>query len=213
MVVPLLELPIPHVGDESELAELARRARAGSGAAFEALAARVRDRVRGWATRLTHDHDDAEDVAQLVLLRLHRHVGEFEGRSRFTTWLYYITRNVVISRSVTERRRSGLLSERSPELVQAQEHDATSGTEHDTRQSGDHTAYIARLARACVTELSPKERTVFELSDLRGLNSVEIAHQLGVKPVTVRVLLSKARRRIRLRMLAEHPSLLEDYHP
>jgi RNA polymerase sigma-70 factor, ECF subfamily len=213
MVVPPLELPIPRPGDESELAELAKRARAGSAAAFEALAARVRNRVRGWAARLTHDRDDAEDVAQLVLLRLHRHVGDFEGRSRITTWLYYITRNVVISRHVTERRRSGLLAERSLELVQGAEHDAASGADHDTTHRSDHTAYIARLARACVTELTPKERTVFELSDLRGLSSVEIAHHLGVKPVTVRVLLSKARRRIRLRMLAEHPSLLEDYHP
>ena len=202
---PLLDPPTPQAGDDPEPAELAKRARAGSAAAFEALATRVRDRVRAWAARLTRDHDDAEDVAQLVLLRLHERVGEFEGRSRLTTWLYHITRNVVISRHLREHRRSGLLAERALEMNQSAEQDAA--------RNADHAAHIARLARACVPALSPQERRVFELSDLRGLNSTEIARELGVKPVTVRVLLTKARRRIRLRMLREHPSLLEDYQP
>jgi len=200
-----LELPIPRPGDDSELADLARRARTGGTAAFEALAARVRDRVRRWAVRLTSDHDDAEDVAQLVLLRLYERVGEFEGRSRFTTWLFYITRNIVISRHVKEARRSDLLAGHSHEML--------GSTVQDAARSEEHAAHVARLARACVTVLTPQEHRAFELSDLRGLSPTEIARELGVKPVTVRVLLTKARRRIRLRMLAEHPSLLEDYRP
>lgn len=203
--MPLLEIPIPHPGDDSELADLARRARTGGAAAFEALAARVRDRVRRWAVRLTSDHDDAEDVAQLVLLRLYERVGEFEGRSRFTTWLYHITRNVVTSRRVKEARRDELLSGHAHELA--------ASTEQDPGRHEDHAAHVARLARVCVTVLTPQERRAFELADLGGLSAIEVARELGVRPVTVRVLLSKARRRIRLRMLAEHPSLLEDYRP
>ena len=201
--VTLLELPIPHPGDDPELAELASRARTGSVAAFDALAGRVRDRVRRWAARLTHDDDDAEDVAQLVLLRLHERVGEFEGRSRFTTWLYLITRNVVLSRKITARRRSTLLSGHASELDMVAEPDSALG--------GDHAEYVARLARACVTDLTPQERKVFEMCDLRGTSAADAANEIGVKAVTVRVLLTKARRRIRLRMLAEHPQLLEDY--
>ncbi|HVT38885.1 MAG TPA: RNA polymerase sigma factor [Gemmatimonadaceae bacterium] len=201
--MPQLEFNIPHEGDDFELARLARRARAGSAAAFEALATRVRDRVRRWAVRLTHDRDDAEDVAQLVLVRLHERVGEFEGRSRFTTWLYHITRNIVISRHVTAHRRNDLLAVHS--------HEMHWNTGQDAPPGGHDAAHIARLARACVSELSRRERRVFELSDLHGLNSTEIARQLHVKPATVRVLLLRARRRIRLRMLAEHPWLLEDY--
>src|SRR3974390_1937273 len=92
-----LELPIPPLGDEEKLEELVARARDGSQSAVDTLALRVRDRVHAWAARITNDEDDAEDVAQLVLLRLHRQLAEFEGRSRFTTWLYVVTKRVVIS--------------------------------------------------------------------------------------------------------------------
>jgi len=43
------------------------------------------------------------------------------------------------------------------------------------------------------------------------MNASEIAERLGVKAVTVRTQLMRARRKIRLRMLEEHPDLLEDY--
>jgi DNA-directed RNA polymerase specialized sigma24 family protein len=54
---------------------------------------------------------------------------------------------------------------------------------------------------------------VFELADLRGMSADDIARQLGMQPVSVRAALSRARRRIRLRMLEQHPHLLEDYEP
>jgi len=64
--------------DETELALLVGRARGGSAGAFEELVRRVHSRLRRWAQRLTGDADDAEDVAQLVLLRLLSHVRTFE---------------------------------------------------------------------------------------------------------------------------------------
>jgi RNA polymerase sigma-70 factor (ECF subfamily) len=197
-----LELPISPLGDEPKLDELVARARGGSQTAFDALARRVRGQVRGWAAKLVGDHDDAEDVAQLVLLRLHQQVGEFEGRSRFTTWLYAVTKRVVLSRRARERRRSALAEARSDELVG-----------DDVEQSaaeGDGSGFVALVA-SYLDELSGREREVFELGDLRGLNATEIAERLGVKAVTVRTQLMRARRKVRLRMLADHPDLLEGY--
>jgi len=200
-----MELPVTIPGEDDELAELARRARAGGAGAFDQLARRVRDRVRGWARRLTGDADEAEDVAQLVLLRLHERVAQFEGRSRFSTWLYTVTRSVVWSRHEKERRRGELLADRGAEL-------GTPDGEGDADEGpAARAAHVSRLVKACFEELSGRQREVFEMADLKGLNSREIAERLGVKPVTVRVVLIKARRRIRLRLLAEHPNLLEGY--
>jgi DNA-directed RNA polymerase specialized sigma24 family protein len=52
---------------------------------------------------------------------------------------------------------------------------------------------------------------VFELVELRGLASGDVAVQLGIDASTVRVLLLRARRTIRARLLALHPNLLEDF--
>ena len=49
------------------------------------------------------------------------------------------------------------------------------------------------------------------MADLKGLPTNEIAAALGLQPVSVRAALSRARRRIRLRMMEQHPHLLEDY--
>ena len=201
-----LELPISPPGDDSKLDELVALARAGSRTAFDALAWRVRDRVRGWAAQLTRDPDDAEDVAQLVLLRLHRQVAEFEGRSRFTTWLYAVTKSVVLSQRVRDRRREALSAARADELMPAQaqtEMGAVPETDHAARGMSELIALSACAHRG--------EREVFELGDLRGMNAPEIAKRLNVKAVTVRTQLMRARRKIRLRMLEQHPGLLEDY--
>ena len=61
--------------------------------------------------------------------------------------------------------------------------------------------------------LSHREREVFELADLRGMSTTDVATSLGLQPVSVRAALSRARRRIRLMMLERHPHLLEDYEP
>jgi RNA polymerase sigma-70 factor (ECF subfamily) len=188
---------------DDELAALARAAGRGSSAAFDALARRVRDRVRVWARKLTSDEDDAEDVAQLVLLRLHDNIDRFDGRSRFTTWLFRVTRNVTLSRQHRERQRRDLLAQ----------HEAARTDAPREEQSDDPARGHIRLLLACCDGLPPRQREVFELADLRGVSSNEIATRLGITSSTVRGLLMKARRRIRIRMLEEHPHLLDEYTP
>lgn len=187
--------------DETELALLVRRVRGGSAGAFEELVRRVHSRLRRWAQRFTGDADDAEDVAQLVLLRLHSHVRTFEGRSRVTSWLYRVTHNVALDRRRLETRRSALLEREQTQAVEESQDDTTAT---DTER-------LQRLVRSYFADLPARQRQVFELVDLRGNDASEVATKLGIKPSTVRVLLLNARRTIRLRMLAEHPRLLEEF--
>jgi RNA polymerase sigma-70 factor (ECF subfamily) len=198
------ELPIPDLRDpDPELGALVRRAREGSLAAFEQLASHIHDQVRRWAARLTRDDDEADDVAQVVLLQLHLRLREFEGRSRFSTWLYRITRNVALNRRRTAVRRRQLLEEQPPEPVH---------TDHAFDHE-DETRRIAELVRFYLRELRGRQREAFELVDIHGQSPAEVAERLGVKPVTVRAWVTRARQRIRLRMLEAHPELLEDYEP
>ena len=198
-----MEIAVTGPGDDDELTALVGRVRGGNAAAFDELARRVRDRVRQWARRVVADDDDAEDVAQLVLVQLHRRIGEFEGRSRFATRLYRITRNVALERRRGDARRSALLAREAVAV-------------DDPPAAPDDVADIARIRQLIAPHfdaLPPRQREVFELVELRGLAAGEVAARLGIDASTVRVLLLRARRTVRARLLALHPALLEDYRP
>lgn len=186
--------------DDTELALLVRRVRGGSAVAFDELVRRVHAQLRRWARQFTGDADDAEDVAQLVLLRLHSQVRTFQGHSRLTSWLYRVTHNVALDRRRLETRRSALLAEQTTAVDDLKDESAATDTEK-----------LERLVRSYFADLPARQRQVFELVDLRGNDASEVAEKLGIKPSTVRVLLLNARRTIRLRMLAEHPRLLEEF--
>lgn len=194
MAVHVLETAI----SDDELSSLAARAKRGSGGAFEELAGKVRGRVRRWAARVVGDPDEADDVAQLVLMRVAERLPSFDGRSRFSTWLYQVTRRVALNSVRTDARRRAILAR--PESI-----DAVAGARVATEDDVDR---LVDLVRAYYAELTPRQREVFEMADVQELSGVEIARRLGIDASTVRVLLLQARRTIRRRMLEDHAALV-----
>jgi RNA polymerase sigma-70 factor, ECF subfamily len=194
--------PTVIAGDDGDLPSLVEQVRSGKPAALERLVARVQSRVRAWAVRFTGDEDAADDVAQQVLIRLDRRVKRFDGGSRFTTWLFAVTRNVALS----ERRRSerrALLASRHSTLAP----DESSRAEERDPDAARLAALVVRYFDA----LPRRQRQIFELADLRGMTPSEIAAKLGMEPVTVRGHLFKARRAIRAKLMEHHERLLEEY--
>lgn len=186
--------------EDDELASLAARARSGNSGAFEELAARVRGRVARWAGRVVRDADDADDVAQLVLMRVATRLSSFDGRSRFTTWLYRVTRSVALNRVRTEQRRRSILDRTAAE-------EPVVSIDAEAEQD---VGRLVEIVRAYYGELTPRQREVFSMADFDGLSAAEIARRLEIDSSTVRVLLLQARRTIRRRMLQDHPALLEE---
>ncbi len=190
-------------GTESEgLEGLAERARSGDDGALDTLLRRVQPRVYRWALVRTGSPDDADDVSQAVLLTLHRKLDDFQGRSRFTSWLYRMTMNEAIdslrARAARERMREGVAAERRPPT-------GPPGVEEVTD------ARLVELVRTFFTELPERQRQVFDLVDLQGLGPSEVAEMLEMNRSTVRVHLFRARRAIRRRILEGHPALADDY--
>jgi len=190
-------------GDDGDLPSLVDQVRAGKPAALERLIARVQARVRIWAVRFTGDEDMADDVSQQVLIGLDRRMKRFDGASRFTTWLFTVTRNVAFSERRRVERRAALANKHSS-LTIAQS-DRASDPDLDA-------ARLAGLVLKYFDALPSRQRQIFELADLRGLTPTEIATQLGMEPVTVRGHLFKARRAIRARLMEYHERLLEEYN-
>lgn len=181
---------------------LVARARSGDAAAFTSLVRDVYGRVHRWALTLTGDADDADDVVQETLVRLYRYLPGYRGTARFSTWLYGITRHAAVDlRRRAWRRRLALraLAGRAP-AERAEPPPAEPALDA-----------AAALVRSFFQELPPRQRQIFDLVDLQGLAPAEAAELLGLKPVSARASLLKARRALRRRMLEAQPGLFEAY--
>jgi len=145
---------------------------------------------------MTGDPDDAEDVAQVVLMKTLNSLASFDGRSRVTSWVYRITRNASLDRQ-REKRQEQRLSEKAEWLAE------TRAPELEDPLDDIEMKRTLRLIRTLVTELPMTQREVFDLVDLQGLRPAEAARLLEMNPNTLRVHLLRARRRMRKEMLAQ----------
>ena len=180
---------------DRELLELAEKAGQGDREALGKLASALRPLICRWALVMTGDPDDAEDVAQRVLMKTVDSIERFDGRSKVATWVYRITRNASLDHQYS-RRRDRRLTDRLTRVAEA-----APPTLADPLDRMEMKRTL-RLIRTLMGELTMKQREVFDLVDLQGLKPKEAADLIGMNPQTVRVHLSRARRRMRKEMLA-----------
>ena len=182
---------------------LVRRAAEGDDDAFRRLVALVHPELRRWALARTGDVDDADEVIQRTLIRMHRSLGSFDGRARLSTWLYRILRNAATD--LDRSRGSRPTAPADPST------DDPGRVEPPDPIRSLESRRLSREVLASFAMLPPRQREVLELVDHEGRRPVEVAEMLDMKPVTVRANLFKARRAVRTAILARHPELEEGY--
>ena len=140
---------------------------------------------------------DAEDAVQDALLSACRHLDQFKGQSKMSTWLT----TIVINSSLTQLRRRprqihASLDEQFGEepgyCVSERLADRSSSPEDQCIQSELH-GHLMHF----VEELPPSLGKAFRLRDLDGMTTSEAARVLGVADVTVKAQLSRARARLK----------------
>ena len=168
--------------------ELAQKAAAGDGDAFEQLYRKHFRRVYALTLRMMGDPVRAEDMTQEVFVQLFNKVGSFRGESAFTTWLHRMTVNLVLMHFRKASTRSELLTDEGETPVQI-----VRGTENP-----ESMPVVDRIAlERAVQELPPGYRSVFVLHDVEGYEHDEIAKMMGISAGTSKSQLHKARLKLR----------------
>jgi RNA polymerase sigma-70 factor (ECF subfamily) len=181
--------------------QLASLASAGDEAAFASLVTRFHPAVFRWSLTFARDPDEAEDIAQEVFVRVHRQIGNYRSDGPLDAWLYRITRRTASQLRRTRGRRGRLAL--SPAARPDRDMYTTDPGGRVDRQRA------ATIIHELFASLPRRQREVFDLVDLQGLSPAEVAERTGMKPVSVRANLFKARRAIRDRLLATHPAYSE----
>jgi len=189
---------------DERVPDLVRRAQGGDRSAFEDLVKVFYRQIYRWALGITCDPDDADDVTQEVLVRLQKRLGSYAEKSRFSTWLFQVTKNTALGiRRKNARRRILMLG------IRTVDHGEGISKEHPLEQL--QTSQVVDQVRTLYEKLPTRQRQVFDLADLQGFTPLEVGEMLGMNPVTVRANLCKARRAIRSRILDQFPEMTEGY--
>ncbi len=178
-----------HEDDEHELID---RAKAGEAIAFERLAEQHAAPLWRCALALGKDSHWAEDLVQETLVEAWRSLARFDGRCRFSTWLYGILRHRFLK------------GRRGQNAVRLSASDAL-GQKQCTAPSPDHSAEVsedAQRVRQAVANLSEEHRLVVELRFFAGATLDEIAATLGCPLGTVKSRLHYALEKMRKNDLA-----------
>jgi RNA polymerase sigma-70 factor (ECF subfamily) len=168
-------------------ADLVRAARAGDGSAFVTLFERHRGAVRLAVRDRVRDRDQADELVQEAFTRVLERLPTLRQPDRFRPWLLAVARNVAVDRVRLERRQV------SVEDAEALDGEDESAGPDELAASWD----LVPLIDACLVDLSPRDVKALALVAELDLAPAEVARALGLTPGTAKVVVHRARRRLR----------------
>jgi RNA polymerase sigma-70 factor (ECF subfamily) len=207
---------MPHVlsPDDTRLIE---RLRAGEESVFEELMREYNASLLRVAQIYVASRAVAEDVVQETWIGVLNGIDRFEGRSSLKTWIFRILTNIAKTRGQREGRtipfsaleRPDSVPEPAvePERFLPPDHERWPGHWASKPEPWPDERLLAvetrEIVERAIEELPPAQRAVISLRDIEGWSSEETCNALGVSETNQRVLLHRARSKVR--------QALEDY--
>jgi len=182
-------------------AELVAAVRSGDAGAFADLYAEHVDSVRRVAAHVVRDADGTADAVQDSFARALQHLDDLREPGRFRPWLLSIARHAATDQ-LRARRRLTSLDESHHELF------ASAGLEPESLAEGRE---LADRLQGCVESLSSRDAAAVTMVTHLDFTPSQVADALGVTPGAAKVIVHRARRRLRnalaLELMVQQPSL------
>ena len=187
--------PIPSQAGFDE-APFVAQARKGDDRAFAELVKRYEAKIFRLAQHITQNREDAEDVLQETFLRAYEHLDQFQGNSKFYTWIVRIAVNQALMKL---RRRRTDKSVSLDETIDTGEDTVTreiAAWDEDPEQRFSREE-LGEILDSAIQTLAPTYRSVFLLRDVDDLSTEETAEALGLSVPAVKSRLLRARLQLR----------------
>jgi len=159
--------------------QLIAAAKTGRRAPFGELCERHMQQVSYVTRRITRNREDAEDAVQECFLNAFVHLKDFDGRSRFATWLTRIAINAALMKL---RKNRGAREVPMDEPNQSSEHVAQREFPCDAPDPEESCSLLERkrIVESAISGLRPRTRNVMELIHLQEHSIRETAQILGI---------------------------------
>ena len=174
---------------------LVSAAKSGDHQAYAELCRRHSNQILRTVLRITRNIADAEDTLQAALLKAYIHIGGFEGRSAFSSWLTRIAVNSALMLLRKKRSQPVYSFESGPEADDFKLPEPME-TSRNPEESCIQNALENELAQA-IRYLSPNLRVVIQIRYGEDASVAQIAKMLGISKTAVKSRLLRARLQIR----------------
>lgn len=173
--------------------EIISRVLHGEQAVFSHVVERYQNYVFTLVLRFVENREDAEEIAQDVFVKAYRSLADFRGESKFSTWLFTITRTTCISFL------------RKKKLATQSLDNENTGLQVENKESGFRANIIEQKSRhnmlnEAIRMLGPDDGQVLNLFYKGEQTLDEIGKIMGLDPKTVKVKLHRARQRLKDKM-------------
>ncbi|MFL6463266.1 MAG: RNA polymerase sigma factor [Bryobacteraceae bacterium] len=179
--------------DESALVA---RAKSGNMDAFSELVTHYERRVFRMAKQITQNDDDAEDVLQETFLKAYTHLDNFQGNSKFYTWLVRIAVNEALMK-LRKRRSDKTVPLDEPINTGEDEMVREIAVWDENPEESYSREELGTLLNEAIQSLKSAYRTVFILRDIEELSIEETAEALNLSISAVKSRLLRARLQLR----------------
>lgn len=183
---------------EVDEAALIRAAQAGDQYAFEKLVQAYDQSVLRLALNLLRSPDDASDVYQEAFLRVYRNLHSFRFDCSFHTWLYRIVTNLCLDhlRKRKVRKEESTVVDTSEGPVDRLDVVTEDRVQGDPQRSL-YCRQVNDRIRFALSELTPRERMVFEMRHFQGMRLRAIGEILGTSEEAAKNCLFRATQKMR----------------
>lgn len=181
--------------DDRDL-ELIERFQDGDLSAFDELMKRYKKQILAYVYKKIgkRSWEDAEDLTQVVFMKVFKALPRWEPRAKFSTWLYRIAHNVCIDYHRAKSRKTPSYSIDDEEIIYG-----TPSTK-DVYSDPEKVAVekeTGKMIRDAIEQLSDRQKEVFVLYHYHGLKIKEIAEVLGLAEGTVKIHQHRAVQKLR----------------
>jgi len=165
----------------------------GDQQAYKVLVERYQSYIFTLAFRLMQSREDAEEVAQDVFVKAYRSLADFKGGSKFSTWLYTIAHNTVITYLRKKKQKILAIDDESTFMqLENQESDFKANQVEDKSRKD--------MVHRAIEMLSPDDAQIITLFYKGDQSLDEIASIIGIETNTVKVRLFRARQKLKEKM-------------
>ena len=188
---------------------LVAQSREGNTSAFAELVRRYEGKIFRLAQHVTQNREDAEDVLQETFMKAYEHLDQFQGNSKFYTWIVRIAVNQALMK--LRRKKTGKTVSLDETIDTGEDtvvrEIATWDENPEQRFSREE---MGEILDSAIQSLEPPYRSVFVLRDIEELSTEETADALGLSIPAVKSRLLRARLQLREKLTRQFKRKGED---